>query len=96
MEGHGNTDEIERGEDVTRLLFELRNGDSGAAERLLPLVYNELRGLARAVFSGQGSGHTLQPTALVHEAWIKLAANLAPIDDRRHFFIVARQGHAPG
>jgi RNA polymerase sigma factor (TIGR02999 family) len=76
-------------QEVTLLLSQLRAGDAGAAERLFPLVYAKLQGLARAVFSGQNPGHTLQPTALVHEAWLKLAGNLAPIDDRRHFFIVA-------
>ena len=75
--------------EVTRLLSRLRDGDEGAAEQLLPLVYDELHSLAQAVFSGQRRGHTLQPTALLHEAWIKLAGNLDSLDDRRHFFVVA-------
>ncbi len=75
--------------DVTRLLGRVRDGDEGAAGQLLPLVYDELRGLARAVFSGQRGDHTLQPTALVHEAWIKLAGNLGSIEDRRHFFAIS-------
>jgi RNA polymerase sigma factor (TIGR02999 family) len=74
---------------VTRLLGELRAGDEGAAERLLPLVYGELRSLADAVFNGQSKGHTLQPTALVHEAWLKLDGNLGGLEGRRHFFAVA-------
>jgi RNA polymerase sigma factor (TIGR02999 family) len=78
----------EPGREVTRLLAELRDGDKSASERLLPLVYDQLRGLAAAVFAGQRDGHTLQPTALV-EAWLKLAGNLGSIEDRRHFLVVA-------
>ena len=74
---------------VTHLLGRVRAGDDAAADQLLPLVYDELQGLARAVFSQQSPGHTLQPTALVHEAWLKLAPNLDPIEDGRHFFVVA-------
>ena len=75
--------------EVTRLLDRLRGGDESAAGQLLPLVYEELHALARAVFSGQRAGHTLQPTALVHEAWMKLAGGLDRLDDRRHFFVLA-------
>lgn len=74
---------------VTRLLGRIRAGDADASTELLPIVYAELRGLAAAVFSDQNPGHTLQPTALVHEAWLKLAPNLDGFDDHRHFFIVA-------
>lgn len=74
---------------VTGLLAELRAGNRSAFDRLLTVVYPELRSLARAVFSGQNPGHTLQPTALVHEACLKLAGKLDSIEDRRHFFIVA-------
>jgi RNA polymerase sigma factor (TIGR02999 family) len=58
--------------EATRELLNLSHGDAGAAERLQPLVYEELRALANGLFRGEGSGHTLQPTALVHEAWMKL------------------------
>ncbi len=75
--------------EVTRLLGRLREGDEGATEQLLPLVYDELHGLAQAVFSSQRGDHTLQPTALVHEAWMKMAGKLGSLDDRRHFFVVA-------
>jgi hypothetical protein len=76
-------------QEVTHLLGRLRAGDDEAAGQLLPLVYDELHGLAQAVFSGQRGNHTLQPTALVHEAWMKLAGNLDNLEDRRHFFVVA-------
>ena len=71
------------------LLSAARAGDAGAGAQLFPIVYDQLRGLARAVFSDQRHGHTLQPTALAHEAWMKLAGNLGNLDDRNHFFVVA-------
>jgi RNA polymerase sigma factor (TIGR02999 family) len=77
-----------RGE-VTRLLSQLRAGDPAAEERLFAVVLDELHGLARAVFSGQRPGHTLQPTALVSEAWLKLTGNLGSVEGRRHFFLLA-------
>jgi len=76
---------------VTRLLRDVRAGEAGAAETLLPLVYAELRGLARAHFSDERHGHTLQPTALVHEAWLKLTDHLDRLENRKHFFAVASQ-----
>ncbi|MFT5733334.1 MAG: RNA polymerase sigma factor (TIGR02999 family) [Planctomycetota bacterium] len=79
-------------QNITRLLRDAREGRAGAAESLLPLVYSELRGLANAAFSGERVGHTLQPTALIHEAWMKLAGHLGHIEDRRHFFIIASRG----
>lgn len=75
---------------TTRLLGELGQGQAGAAERLLPLVYEELRALASSYFARQRSSHTLQPTALVHEAFIKLIDQThAHWKDRAHFFAVA-------
>jgi len=74
---------------ITRLLKEVRAGDAGAGESLLPLVYDELHGLAGAIFARERSGHTLQPTALIHEAWLKVADLLDRVEDRRHFFIIA-------
>ena len=59
--------------DVTLLLEAVARGEAMASERLLPLVYDELRGLAAARMSAESAGHTLQPTALVHEAWLRLA-----------------------
>ena len=75
--------------DVTMLLASAREGDESAAERLLPIVYDELSDIARGVFARQQPGHTLQPTALVHEAWFKLAGNLDGAKDRTHFLVIA-------
>ena len=77
--------------EVTRLLAAYNNGDRQAFEQLLPLVYNELRGLARAYLSRERSGHTLQPTALVHEAYLRLVDQNVPWQNRAHFFGVAAQ-----
>lgn len=76
---------------LTRILAELRDGED-ALERLMPLVYDELRRLAGVVFRSQPADHTLQPTALVHEVFVKLAGNEAlSFNDRQHFFRVAAQ-----
>jgi RNA polymerase sigma factor (TIGR02999 family) len=66
--------------DVTLVLDALNRGESQAFEKLLPLVYNELRNLAAARMVQESAGHTLQPTALVHEAWLRLAG-----DQNRHW-----------
>jgi RNA polymerase sigma factor (TIGR02999 family) len=77
-------------ETTTRLLAELRNGDGNAADRLLPLVYDELRVIAANYFSRQPAGHTLQPTALVHEVFLRLVdPACVQIKDRGHFFALA-------
>ncbi len=77
-------------EDVTRLLGAMAKGDRGAVDQLLPLVYGELRALAARAMNGQAAGHTLQATALVHEAYLRL---MQPADaawqDRAHFLRVA-------
>lgn len=76
--------------EVTRILGEMRGGDSGAAARLLPLVYDELRAIARRHLRGERPGHTLQPTALVHEAWIHFEKGAAlDVRDRSQFLAVA-------
>ena len=76
--------------DVTLLLEAVARGEAMASERLLPLVYDELRGLAAARMSAESAGHTLQPTALVHEAWLRLAGpGERRWQDRAHFFRVA-------
>jgi RNA polymerase sigma factor (TIGR02999 family) len=78
-----------RGE-VTRLLLTWRHGDDDALNRLLPLVYGELRRLARSLMRRERRDHTLQPTALVHEAYMKLFdQRQATWQDRAHFFGVA-------
>jgi RNA polymerase sigma factor (TIGR02999 family) len=74
---------------VTELVHRLGEGDSGVAEELLPLVYDQLRDIAHALFARQDKGHTLQPTAVVHEAWVKLAGYDARWEGRSHFFAVA-------
>jgi RNA polymerase sigma-70 factor (ECF subfamily) len=75
---------------ATRLLQELRDGDPDAAEKLLPLIYGELHRIARRSFQGQSESHTLQPTALVNEAWIRLmGGRQADWQDKNHFLGVA-------
>lgn len=77
--------------DVTRVLQSLDQG-GGASEQLLPLVYNELRRLAAARMAGQSAGQTLQATALVHEAWLRLFDGNAQVwQNRAHFFRAAAQ-----
>jgi RNA polymerase sigma factor (TIGR02999 family) len=61
--------------DITLVLDAISRGESQAAEKLLPLVYNELRNLATARMFQESAGHTLQPTALVHEAWLRLVGD---------------------
>ncbi len=75
---------------ITQLLNELRAGSENATEAVLPLVYNEMRRLAGSYLSRERVDHTLQPTALVHEAYLKLVGS-EPIEwqDRAHFFGVA-------
>jgi RNA polymerase sigma factor (TIGR02999 family) len=78
--------------DVTRILHALHDGDKAATAELLPLVYAELRHLAAHKMSGEAAGHTLQPTALVHEAWMRLAAsNSQNWENRAHFFGAAAE-----
>ena len=76
--------------DATLILARMRQGDARAAGELFDLVYENLRALARSCFQGQQPEHTLQPTALVHEAFVKLAKSSPPTwEDRAHFFAVA-------
>jgi RNA polymerase sigma factor (TIGR02999 family) len=78
--------------EVTRILEEIEHGNSQAAEQLLPLVYNELRKLAAHKMSGEAQGHTLQATALVHEAWIRLVGGSGQqFQNREHFFAAAAE-----
>src|SRR5438876_296974 len=78
-------------EDVTRILSAVERGDPDAAEKLLPLVYEELRKLAAARLANEKPGQTLQPTALVHEAYLRLVggANPEQWNSRGHFFAAA-------
>ena len=79
--------------DVTRILSEIESGDPMAAEQLLPLVYAELRKLAAAKLSHEKPGQTLQPTVLVHEAYVRLvdADESKPWNGRGHFFAAAAE-----
>ncbi len=75
---------------VTELLSRWSEGDESARDALVPIVYQELRRVARACFASQSSDHTLQPTALVHEAYLRLVkADSIEWQDRVHFFAVA-------
>jgi RNA polymerase sigma factor (TIGR02999 family) len=78
--------------DVTQLLAAIERGDSRATDELLPLVYEELRRLARAHLANERAEHTLQATALVHEAYIRLIGNISPDwDGRGHFYVAAAE-----
>lgn len=74
---------------VTLWLERARQGNAEAPTELLELVYEELRSLAAGVFSRERAGHTLQPTALVHEAWLRISPELERVEDRVHFFALA-------
>ncbi len=78
--------------DVTRILEAAQQGDPKAADELLPLVYDELRRLAAHKMANEPPGHTLQPTALVHEAWLRLVGNQSQQwAGRAHFFGAAAE-----
>jgi RNA polymerase sigma factor (TIGR02999 family) len=90
MDNNGPIDNSPVGEgEVTRLLGEIGRGQSQAVNDLLPLVYDELHRLARSYFRRERGEHTLQPTALVHEAYIRLVDQRAPLESRGHFMAVA-------
>jgi RNA polymerase sigma factor (TIGR02999 family) len=78
-----------RSGEVTRLLREARSGEREAMDRLVPLVYEELRAVARRQMRRERPDHTLHPTALVHEAWVKLAVGPVEAADRAHFLAIA-------
>lgn len=79
--------------DITRILAQAENGDPAAAALLLPLVYEELRRLAAARMASESPDHTLQPTALVHEAYLRLVGReqAQRWDNRGHFFAAAAE-----
>lgn len=78
--------------DVTRILARAQQGEAHAAEELLPAVYEELRKLAAARMAREAPGQTLQPTALVHEAWLRLVGNGPQLwNSRGHFFGAAAE-----
>ena len=78
--------------DVTRILDRVQQGEAKAAEELLPLVYEELRKLAAHRMANEAPGQTLQPTALVHEAWLRLTDSPEQQwNGRGHFFAAAAE-----
>jgi RNA polymerase sigma factor (TIGR02999 family) len=78
--------------DATRLVDAVQSGQPLAAEQLLPLVYDELRRIAAAKMAQENAGQTLQPTALVHEAWLRLGGQKQPAwENRAHFFAAAAE-----
>src|SRR5258708_34448423 len=78
------------GSSVTKIIQAAQGGDPQSIAQLLPLVYAELRKLAHARMSRQASGQTLEPTALVHEAYLRLVGKTAlPLESRKHFFFAA-------
>jgi RNA polymerase sigma factor (TIGR02999 family) len=77
---------------LTQILVRVQEGDGNAAAELLPLVYGELRRLAARRMANEPAGHTLQPTALVHEAWLKVAGtDERAWNGRQHFFAAAAE-----
>ncbi|RYD33138.1 MAG: sigma-70 family RNA polymerase sigma factor [Verrucomicrobiaceae bacterium] len=78
--------------EIARILTTIEQGDAGTTDELLPLVYNELRRMAAHKMSAEPAGHTLQPTALVHEAWLRLVDSPAQSwQNRAHFFGAAAE-----
>ncbi len=78
--------------DITQILAAIEQGDAKAADQLLPLVYEELRKLAAYRMANEAAGQTLQPTALVHEAWMRLVGEQNPkFANRAHFFAAAAE-----
>jgi RNA polymerase sigma factor (TIGR02999 family) len=83
---------VSYGGEITLILRKIDDGDADAASRLLPLVYDDLRHLAAARMAREAPGHTLQPTALVHEAWLRLGADHQPDwKSRAQFFSAAAE-----
>lgn len=79
-------------EQLTEILERARRGDASATEELVPLVYEELRNMAAAKMAQEPAGHTLQPTALVHEAWLRLGGEAqSSWESRAHFFSAASE-----
>ncbi len=90
---HGEATGNTMGE-ITLILEAAKNGDREAAEKLLPLTYEELRRIAGRMMAGERAGHTLQPTALIHEAYLRLAGPEGEQPDwecRAHFFTAAAE-----
>jgi RNA polymerase sigma factor (TIGR02999 family) len=88
-----NPEPFESAGELTQALAAASAGEPEAAERLLPLVYDELRRVAAILLARENAGHTLQATALVHEAYLRIVAPSGdqPWDNRRHFFAAAAE-----
>ncbi len=78
-------------DEITRLLNASEHGDGRTADELLPLVYDDLRRLAAGRLAAEAPGQTLQPTALVHEVWLRVAGENHRWENRRHFYAVAAE-----
>lgn len=75
---------------ITQLLSSWRDGDAEARDRLVATLYPELRRIAQGMFRNERANHTLQPTALVNEAWLRLSgSNALPVEDRSHLLAIA-------
>jgi len=78
--------------DLTRIFSSMEQGDMAATDKLFPLIYGELRRIAAQKMATEPAGHTLQPTALVHEAWLRLVGDdNPPWQNRAHFFAAAAE-----
>lgn len=84
-----NIGRMDESQEVVQLLDQWREGDESAYDRLIPLVYADLRRLARGQLRREPAGHSLQPTLLVHEAYLRLAGAEVPWQNRTHFLSVA-------
>ena len=82
---------MSRDEDITTLLLAWRAGEDAAHEQVFPLVYDELQRIAHRHLSREREGHTLDTTALVHEAYLKLVGQRADWNDRAHFYAIAAE-----
>ena len=81
--------ESEQADSITRILHAVRTGDEGVGDALMAAIYTQLRRIAGAKMAGERPGQTLQPTALVHEAWLRLGD--AGFENRAHFFGAAAE-----
>ncbi len=90
--GHDIPPSLATAQDATILMVAAANGDKAAADRLLPLVYAQLRSAAQLSLAGERAGHTLSATAIVHEAYIKLSGpRQVPWEGRGHFYAAAAE-----
>src|SRR5262245_33493147 len=92
LPGHATVCYPQRVSEITQVLHAVQRGDAGAAEELMKLVYDQLRRIAAAQMRREAPGQTLQPTALVHEAWLRLGGDKQSAwNNRIHFFGAAAE-----